>query len=415
MNEITLPTGSNRNKVEYLAERMRAHGLTIAQINIAIYGDGTPENKGILAELESGGSGAAQMVDIFNGVKGRNLLPNPDFSAPSRGLMWSTPNISNQRNYWARFGALTNHKSDELFVTGGHSSQAAMLGGWGAEFGSQEPSVSSIYINTWPYRLGLANEGGDPKFNRKSFPLEVYATGGKRMILFSVFETPTNLHRNPMEDSITIRNENEHITSVNNTNRFSAYLLGIQESGVRFGIAELDRNGDFIKYVKTKELNESNAGAIAEHWIHGIQLSEGNLYAFIIESDGGGGFAVSSFKAFLSGVFLNNDMQDVPPPLGAQRYSSMTQLGLVGTYDGGNHTITPPAFPTPFGKNKHYLFGGADRSIYKSEDLGQTKRSVKLVNNEFKLSGELIGSSLGDVHYFYSETPTHINFFNNGG
>lgn len=417
MNEITLPTGSNRNKVEYLAKQMQAHGLTIAQINIAIYGDGTPENKGILAELENGGgSGGAPVLDIFNGVKNRNLLVNPDFSAPSRGLIWSTPNSTNQANYWVKNGSYMDHLTDELFITGGFSSQAPMLGGWGVEYGSQGPNTSTVFINAYEHHWSPTNDGGDSKFEKMTFPLEIYAMGGKRMILFSVFEAPTNAHRNPMEDCLSIKKENAHINSSSNTNRYSAYLLGRKESGKRFGIAELDRNGDFVKYIKTKEIDAANWNTIAEYWIHDIQLTEGNLYAFIIESDGGEiNSADSSFKAFLSGVFLNNEMNDIPPPLGAQRYSSMTQLGYLGTFGGGNHTLTPPAYPAPFGKHKHYLFGGVERNIYNSEDLGQKGRSVKLVNNEFTLSGELLGPSAGDVHYFYSETPTHINFFTNGG
>lgn len=411
MSTIILPAGSNRNKVEYLAKQMQAHGLTIAQINIAIYGDGTDENKGILAELENGGGGAL-VADVFNGVADRNLLMNPDFSAPSRGMTYN-PNGGATCERWLFADKTLTAGVDEFNLV--RAPRSPCFTGWGIELERERPDGGYTSAGFTKHSSDYwQNVHTNPKFAKTQFPISPWVNMKSGKVLhFSVFEAPLNVQRNPLENNLPYFNF--ETMEEENYNKFSAYLCCGLERGVRFGVVKLDRNGDFVEFIAEQNIAGNGTNITKEFWIHGITLEAGGLYAFVIESSGAG----KSCKPYAAGVFLNNEQLDINPPLRNAAALSGVAHGSLGLYDlAQQQTLNVPNYPAPYGKSKHYLF-----CVVNHADQDYAPKFFSRVEHSFSYdeqSGSFTGSAVAEqgqeyIHYYYSPTPTHINFFNNGG
>lgn len=416
MSNIILPAGSNRNKVEYLAKQMQAQGLTLAQINIAIYGDGTPENKGILAELENSGGGA-QTLDIFGGVVGKNLLMNPDFSAPATGFFWDENDENCEEWLWN--GGTPAGGKGELFI---HGNQAATmmphLVGWGTEVQPySDKSALSIHYNDDP-QIGLTMDTNNDAFKMAGFPLYIstFMPSDIKLIMFSAFDAPAIAETPMVFASEDMWDDNFDVKK----NKYSVYFCYKNYEIKRYGIVKLDRNGDFVEWVAQKDVSALFDGYVAmiEDWLHGVELAAGGRYAFVVESDSANG--MNAAMPLAAGVFLNNDELDVRPPQSEQRfYTSPTITGEVGTFsEAGGQFALPQPLPCPFGVEKHFLFGAVkDGSWGAINNQTLHNRSVTYDGQVFNVSGDIeySGHTETRIRYFYTPTPTHINFYRNGG
>lgn len=156
---------------------------------------------------------------------------------------------------------------------------------------------------------------------------------------------------------------------------YSLFFRGEKNTAVRFGLLELDANGDFVGYVAQAQIPaEAGFNQFSQAWLHGIKLQAGGLYAYFVESDTSlGEFSKADVEA---GVHLNVSK-----------------------------------FLMPFGMEKHLIFASLKGTpgYYTVQNL--PAEVVKTRYDQVSVRGAVADATTVIMAY-YSESPVHLNYFN---
>ncbi|UAB72393.1 hypothetical protein INR79_24360 [Vibrio sp. SCSIO 43132] len=379
MGEVkdNLPQGSSRNKIEYLADAIDS------------------------AKADAKGASAPP----------KNLLCNPDFTQSTVEWGSALSGIAHDMKYdgmgWLKevFG-YENQSATQMHL-GRSLGRPAPLG-WGVEIiaPSSKDSVSLIApiydsFNLFDRQHGVKATGVmTDSMSRTS-----------KTVHFSVFTTARN-------DAASDGNPNETLSWEEPEVFYSAYFLGRKKGGVRFGIVELDVDGNATQIVAQQNIAANDWDKFTEQWIHNIKLRAGQLYAYFVESDSAN--HRRSALPLETGVFINTEKLDIVPdmtPHARPTHKSCESLGLLPSADVQAGVVVPiKSYHSPFGVEKHFVFAHCGQA------LGQYRLSMNplSITRNDATSIRVQGTPpTGDanVHLmaFYSETPLYINFSNATG
>ncbi|MCF8779932.1 hypothetical protein LZU85_14090 [Vibrio sp. IRLE0018] len=360
-----IPSGSPRNKIEFLADYIEQQ----------------------IAEMSQGSEVAPE-----------NLLVNPTFEFIQSEFVGAMGGYS--AGFWSFM-----HKSKSVVgdIGIGKSLTRPVPVGWGVEFRANSGEVQTDF--------NLRRNNFDTHKNNFTAPAFFQMSSGNSanfdLCLFSVFVAPASVYK----------------SSISGEETFSAYFVGANENAGRFGIVELDFNGNAKKIVAQKTIsNSGDPYLFSEDWIHGIKLKSNCMYAYFVESNSKGGSQYGFSSPVAAGVFLNHGQENKRPNFESKiKMQSLTRTSMViakptleelrvGT------AVKLPALYMPFGIEKHLIacVTNADNTNQApSDDLNGTSATITAIdtiNVKHVYSG--IGVTNLNVMVFYSETPLTIDFFN---
>ncbi|MCU8525294.1 hypothetical protein M2G33_09275 [Vibrio vulnificus] len=358
-----LPTGSPRNKIEFLADFVEQQ----------------------IAEISQGAKGAPQ-----------NLLPNPDFSTTELDFATLSPFYTR----WAT-GAFTytNQSKEQMHL--GRSFGRPAPAGWGVEVMTESSDFHSAFYNTI---------GGEVEKRDATAKASFFMMGGNssKILHFSVFSAP-------MENEILV---GEGATPVKKDLSFSAYLRCHDDiTDYRFGILELNSKGDFVAYVASGFANRAQGANFSHTWLHGIKLKPGGLYAYFIESN----MQATNGKSCAPtgcGVFLNPERLNVIPDLNPnahtkskkRAFESFGNLSKAELNDGVS--VDVGRFVMPFGMEKHLIFCNC-QTIQTGTEAPYSAATI--TQSDYKtihVQGDTTSTQThGHLMAYYSEMPVHLNYF----
>ncbi|CCN85475.1 Conserved hypothetical protein [Vibrio nigripulchritudo SFn27] len=382
MGEVkdNLPQGSSRNKIEYLADAIDS------------------------AKAEAKGGSAPP----------KNLLCNPAFTQSTSewgSALTDTKGVLeyNEGMRWLQDNCIFGNQSPSEMHVGRSLGRPAPFG-WGVEVilnGLDTDPISMKYLFYSPHSLLDRSKN----LMKAAGLMTDSMNNNSKVIFFSPFTTSRD---HAMVDG----NPNEIMSWEEPPVFHSAYYLGRKNGGIRFGIVELDVEGNATRIVAQKAIDSHEWGNFTEGWIHNIELAASRLYAYFVESDSSQ--HRHSAVPIETGVFINNEGLNIVPdmvPHARPAHKSCESLGLLSSVDVQAGTIVPiKPYYTPFGMEKHFVFGhcGAVLGHYhlNLEPLTITRNDLTSV----KVQGT---PPTGDTHVhlmaFYSETPLYINFSNATG
>lgn len=370
MNELrkNLPTGSSQNKIEYLAENIKNQGDLIAEL-----GDNVEVINGQVGAM---GAGDAPF----------NYLTNPCFDLTTNNWNWLT-NLS-----------LLSDGVDSVLL--GKSKAHPAPYGWGLEivpFGSKTPQSGSMKIvktnnpdildivKGYSYRALV----GAIACNAKACLFNVFTVGGAKRFDNSPHMMP-----------------------------FSAFCTTqSNKAGAKFGIVELNRNGDVLRVV-AEQLLPVGSDRPVDSWIHNLALDVHNQYAFFVE--GGAQDTDTAWHVFgvnQAGVFQNAGLLDVEPSMEGRRdrayYTDIHNMGEPTMDDLVVGYQITPFVPMPYGMVKHccfaYVYPYGSEEIKSNLDNKHYGLSVVKQGNVLTFKGVAKTSMTLRLEMFYSDTPLFIN------
>ncbi|HDI3268964.1 TPA: hypothetical protein PMC30_003747 [Vibrio cholerae] len=383
-NEIKLPTGSDRNKIEALAEQIGQAGEAIKTLQAS---------GAQIEEIKN------TVNDISNKFGAENLLVNPTFEFVQAEFVGAMGGYN--AGFWSWMHKSKNVAGD---IGIGKSLTRPVPIGWGVEF-----KVNSGTVHT---DFNLRRNNFDTHKNNFTAPafLEMLSSdpgANFDCCLFSVFVAPASVYKN----------------SINGEETYSAYFIGKNENAGRFGIVELDFNGNAKKIIAQKAIsNSGDPYLFSEDWLHGIKLKSNCMYAYFVESNSKSGSQYGFSSPVAAGVFLNHSQENKRPRIDSKvKLQSLTRSTMViakptlealkvGT------AVKLPALYMPFGIEKHLIacVTNADNTIQAPDDdlngTSATITSIDTINVKHVYSG--VGVTHLNVMVFYSETPLTIDFFN---
>lgn len=365
-----LPTGSSRNKIEYLAECIEQSGAS----------NSTKINE-LTVRVES-------VENVTQNLSSApfNLLVNPDFSHSTFDMSAAATTAPK----WAR-AIFTYENQSSNHINLGQSYGRPAPYGWGIELnadGTDYHSLNYLYTGSVVERQQY----------RAKAALEIVGGFNTRYLHFSVFTAPY----------VTPTQMDWHDEVV----RYSAYFRGVKRTGQRFGVLEIDRNGDFVAIVAQAPVpTEPHTMDFQQAWIHNISLEPGRLYAYFVESEAGT-FACVPLEA---GVFANNAGVDVVPDLTPRITEHTRMIESFGTYTkaeiAAGVTLNVGRYPMPFGMEKHLIMSpcrGADGTENPYNRIPITKVDYQSV----LVKGDTTSDDTRHIMAYYSPYPVHLNYFN---
>ncbi|MCG0020104.1 hypothetical protein [Vibrio parahaemolyticus] len=357
-----LPNGNPRNKIEYLADCI----------------------DDVKAEA--------------NGVEAiPNLLVNPDFSAAQLDINW-------QSAFYARWttGAFTyeNQSASEMHL--GRSFGRPAPFGWGVEVFAEARHFHAAHYNT---------RGGEVEKRDPTAKATFFMMGGDKAktLHFSVFSAPMET-----EKVLEIVDGKGVLLDLS----YSVYLKMHDDTVYhRFGVVELDANGDFVDYVVTSMTAQPKAPDFVHSWIHGVKLKPGGIYAFFVESDMNNGRKSTAFTG--AGVFLNPSQANVvpdltPSPVAKDTMRCVDSLGRLTKAElTGGVSVDVGRYSMPFGMEKHLIFCNCQITGTTTEAPYSASTITKVNHNTVQVQGDTAGGqSHAHLMAYYSKTPVHLNYFN---
>ncbi|MCS0205212.1 CalY family protein [Vibrio sp. HS-50-1] len=359
-----LPNGDPRNKIEYLA-------------------DCIDDAKAASAESASDAP--------------QNLLVNPELSHSGVDLAMGSPH---QLRWLTNAYTYKDQAANQMHL--GRSFGRPAPVGWGVE-------VVPIDGVSDYHSVAYSSLGGDiEKFDYTAKASYLLATGSNSRVLhFSVFSAPFDRELRALND--------EGTAWVPENQSYSLFFRGEKNTAVRFGLLELDANGDFVGYVAQAQIPaEAGFNQFSQAWLHGIKLQAGGLYAYFVESDTSlGEFTSSPVSA---GVFLNPDELDTIPDLtpsdtATRRFRLTESFGEFSKADveAGVH-LNVSKFLMPFGMEKHLIFASLKGTpgYYTVQNL--PAEVVKTRYDQVSVRGTVADATTVIMAY-YSESPVHLNYF----
>ncbi|HAS8230579.1 TPA: hypothetical protein I7755_11715 [Vibrio vulnificus] len=362
-----LPNGSNRNKVEALADFIEQQLGQLGQSS----GEAAPAN----------------------------LLLNPDFSHSSYDFSQAA------RLQWLTDAFTYKDQGPEQMHLGRSYGRPAPPA-WGVEI--QPVGVSDSHSARYLGIGGEVEKGDTPA--KGAFFLS--GASSSRVLHFSVFTAPFE-----MESAYTDAAGERKLKNLS----FSAYLACSRYSGNRFGVLELNERGDFIRYVASGPIaNATEPTGFNHTWLHDIKLKAGGLYAFFVESDTTNSGMLSCAPA-AAGVFLNPERANVVPdltpnPAITQQTRVQHSFGhLTKAQMNAGATLDVSRFALRYGMEKHLIFcackleGHADTAPFFAATITRSDYKSVLVQ------GDTHGSeATAHILALYSPTPVHLNYFASG-
>ncbi|UAB68824.1 hypothetical protein INR79_09715 [Vibrio sp. SCSIO 43132] len=378
MGEVkdNLPQGSSRNKIEYLAEAIDS------------------------AKADAKGASAPP----------RNLLCNPDLTQSTTD--WNTTMNTTARDTgykgarWLTEGCEFANLSASNMHIGKSLGRPAPIG-WGIETllaGADTDSIGLSYYVINPVALYSKKYG-----NFATGVLADGASGKSKIVMFSMFTT----HRDEALYSKDWVAPSDELPEY-----YSVYFFGQTNQGQRFGIVELDVDGNAKQIVAEKVLTKHSFDEHERQWIHGIELDPSQAYAYFVESDSADNSRHSNGKSALiieAGVFINYEKLDVVPDMTPQPTRMHKCTEVIGTFPASEvatgKLVPMKQYHTPYGMEKHWVFAytqGKQRS-HAFNQLSVTKHD----EHHIRVQGVAQdGHTSVDLSAFYSETPLYINFSN---
>lgn len=344
-----LPTGSSRNKIEYLADCIDQSGQSIP-----------------------------------------NLLVNPDFS-------YNPFDFNHDVSPWI-MGSYSFHDQSPNHMNLGQSFGRPTLYGWGVEVNVDAGQTEGNTI----FHMSTGSEVTRRDYKAKA-AFRVQSLSHKaRYLIFSVFTAPYH--------SSSLSHWSDE------TVEYSAYFRGLKYNGARFGVMELDAQGDFVRIVAESTIPPEpvNGYDFPQAWIHNITLRPGKLYAYFVETK-----KESSSTGCLineAGVFLNPESLEVVPDMKPSIPETLRMTESLGTLNKSEVMagagIDVGRYPMPFGMEKHLILSACH---YQYGDQRNTYPHVSITKQDYK--GVLVkgGDFVKDVSHiqaFYSPFPVHLNYFN---
>ncbi|PMO39592.1 hypothetical protein BCT11_14980 [Vibrio sp. 10N.222.52.B12] len=363
MGEVreNLPNGSPRNKIEYLADCID------------------------FAKSQAGGE------------LPKNLLVNPDLSAGEVDINWNLPHYA---RWTTGMFTYSNQSASEMHL--GRSFGRPAPVGWGVEVKAASSYAHSAFYNT----IGSEVEKRDPTAKAAFF---LMGFGDAKVIHFSVFTAP-------VENEILYNDENGETQRKDLS--YSAYLKMHDDTVYhRFGVVELDQNGDFVDYVGKTFSARPEPAKFVQTWLHGLKFKPGGIYAFFVESDMNNGGKSCAFTG--AGVFLNPEQQNIVPDLtpsqpAQEALRCVESLGHLSQAQlTGGVSIDVGRFPMPFGMEKHLIFCNCQTTQTATETPINAATITKTDYKTVRVVGDTVGGqSHGHLMAYYSKTPVHLNYFN---
>ncbi|HHX8665511.1 TPA: hypothetical protein ACVO38_000246 [Vibrio alginolyticus] len=356
-----LPNGDPRNKIEYLADCID------------------------FAKAEA------------SGEPPKNLLVNPDFSAAELDINWQT-------DFYARWttGSFTYANQSESEMHLGRSFGRPAPFGWGVEVKAASSYAHSAFYNT----IGSEVEKRDPTAKAAFF---LMGFGDAKVIHFSVFSAP-------MESEILYNDENGETQRKDLS--YSAYLKMHDDTVYhRFGVVELDHNGNFVDYVGKAFSERPEPAKFVHSWLHGLKFKPGGIYAFFVESDMNNGGKSCAFTG--AGVFLNPDQQNIVPDLTpsltakeasrcVESFGRFTKADLIAGV-----SVDVGRYPMPYGMEKHLIFCNCQITETATKAPVSPSTITKTDYKTVSVVGDTVGTQThGHLMAYYSKTPVHLNYFN---
>ncbi|EII3001647.1 hypothetical protein LG784_001527 [Vibrio cholerae] len=394
-NEIKLPTGSDRNKIEALAEQIGQAGEAIKTLQAS--GAQIEEIKNALSLLSTT-------------AEPDNLLINPAFEVIESDL---TPKSGN-----ALIWLGTPHK---IAAQGGNfgvgnATAYPMPFGWSIECVAGLSNVDtsfSVHYLAVDGDIFLAAKNSNVQ---ASVLPETYQKDTK-VCTFSVF-------RAPMLRSSRV---NDNGLWVYTKPQYSAYFVGRLNGGATFGIAKINNKGSVEKIVASKVIQQNtdmsnleyselnpNGEILTEDWIHGIELQEGGVYAYFVSEISKGTSVVERITHIAAaGVFLNSEKQNIKPSIRSKvspdKYLKCSHsLGVVSSSElAAGFVADLTGYSMQYGIDKHTLFCVVSDDKWRMP-LGAKTSATKLSET----SATIKCNAGGAVDFYYSETPLTIDFFN---
>jgi hypothetical protein len=356
-----LPTGSSRNKIEYLADCIDNASKEVA-----------------------------------------NLLINPNFTAVSSDM----PFRNSMRQYWMNTAIYSSATKVDKGLYMGNTGAIPSPAGWGMEVlpvTYTERSYYSGIVHTAYYFRELVMKDVTGK---ATFVFEDDYSLRHRVLHYSTFVAP--------HDETSNGYLNGHYVDDLNKVCHSVYLRCKKLSGKRFGIIRLFDDGSVAAISASKPIPDpANDDESSTAWIHDIRLKPGALYAFFIESDTEG--QQYSCIPIETGVFANTSLEDIVPNQvpSPETLNQKREFEILGEFtrqqinDGVDLDLS--MFRFPYGMEKHVLIRNCDSYLCGSESINakalQTGfRTVRLQDTGFN-------SSSTTTKVYYSETPINIGYF----
>ncbi|MGR5064671.1 hypothetical protein [Photobacterium sp. DNB22_13_2] len=360
----SLPVGSPRNKVEFLADAMEA-----AQIELmALIKDALNNQNGNSETIPTG-----------------NLLVNSDFTQSANWL-------AGQGDTWiGNMSRFTNTDPESCVLSEGTA--MPMPFGWCAEVNIHTGQSSA---SCGGKVMTAGGEVADYNFNERAncaFLLNGYSCDA---IMYQPFDMPCI-------SSIGMEIPQKKAM-------VSVYYRGFAKGKTaRFGILELDDDYHYVRIVAEKLVEEeSNESRLIKQFIHGVELQAGKKYAYFIEVEKLNGLGNSVNE---TGVFINPEKTDRVPALNPNR-SLVHQYGQLATFPKADlntgKAVTSPILPMPCGIGRHLLLQNVDSSLRAS--LSPMSASMDGHTITLTTTGN-VNEDTVNVRYYYSHIPMKLKFY----
>ncbi|EGA69575.1 hypothetical protein VISI1226_13673 [Vibrio sinaloensis DSM 21326] len=301
-----LPTGSERNKVEYLAE-----AIENARIDIDV----------LIEQVSNAPAGSAT-------TRPKNLLKN----AAMLGV---------HERYPTAWALVMGHRSKKGVNA---ASTLAMPAApfWGMEI---MPNSAGMVANghmkvSLPSNLTSAA----PSFDEAMGGLVIGRSNGSRQVVFQVFDPPERhyIHHDGNEDK-----------------SLWCYVrldLAMSRESFRYGVVEIDEQGNATKVMCEKTIHPSSSTTHIQDWLHfGREFDVfKRRFAFFVERTT---HAQNAFT-LLTGAGVYWGREGEVPELAATERDSQDGFFHVSEYQAEGKTISfkLPDYPTRYAPEKHYLY-----------------------------------------------------------
>ncbi|MCR9315065.1 hypothetical protein NB489_13070, partial [Vibrio alginolyticus] len=185
----------------------------------------------------------------------------------------------------------------------------------------------------------------------------------------------------------------------------------------RFGVVELDHNGNFVDYVGKAFSERPEPAKFVHSWLHGLKFKPGGIYAFFVESDMNNGGKSCAFTG--AGVFLNPDQQNIVPDLTpsltakeasrcVESFGRFTKADLIAGV-----SVDVGRYPMPYGMEKHLIFCNCQITETATKAPISPSTITKTDYKTVSVVGDTVGTQThGHLMAYYSKTPVHLNYFN---
>ena len=346
-----LPTGSSRNKIEYLADCI--------------------DNTGSAPD---------------------NLLLNPDFTLTTPDLK-RLSNLTNMINFKSQ--ALTQMYANRSF------GQVA-IPYWNIEVVAD--SVSNSFVE---FSHDCESGANDSIHYKAKSTVDVMSGYDVRVMLYSVFTAP-----HEAENGHYFGNE---YWSENKSHSVFLHGINQSMTSGRFGIAKLDDiTGEFESIVAQAPFDET-WDKPKRHWIHGIKLEPAKLYAFFVETQRGrSGYHCLETGVFLNPT-ETDIVPSLKPVRESRLRSFVNVGTYTKDAIAAGVDIPVSQFDTPLGVEKQLVFYGIASTSNGSKYLVKDPLSVTANDYQsVKVQGAIASQYITEIELMvhHSETPLYLNYFN---